>query len=513
MKILLIIPGIMLLLTAASTAGEPALTKQFHGQYADEENGLRNPERGLRLEVALDVESWGEEKSPSITGRLEQEAQKYASDSITLVQTYFYLTGIVGKPIAEKHFAAMQVFFDKLRELGVKAVLRFAYERDFMGRIATGPTEEDVRNHTQQLKPFLEANKDVILVVQAGFIGAWGEWHSSVHGLENNDKTKKNILTWICDMTPAGRMVQVRVPAYKNLLKEDTARYNRLSFHDDFIVIKPHVWDGDMSEGKPYYEQIVQESPRLMVDGELPWGFWSVNQDPDDKQGGWLIDGAQAARRLFLQHFTSLSAIHNYKERNATQKFSMIYWKEKPLSETFLTENKMPFSKSYFLKKDGTKAERSEFEYIRDHLGYRIELQQLKMSSEWKRGTTNRVEVLLINRGFSTLFNEHPVIFVLIDKAGKICHTTLTDANVNDWQPYNPQDARRTPLVHRIAASVDLPSTLPAGVYQLGLWIPDGSATLRYNPRYAVRCANSDVSWITTADGYGVNSLAAVTLF
>jgi hypothetical protein len=486
-------------------------TKQFHGMYADDENGLRNPERGLRLEVALDVESWDEGKT-DITGRLEQEAQKYASDSITLVQTYFYLTEIAGKPIAQKHFAAMQAFFDKLRALGMKAVLRFAYEKDFMGRIAVGPTEADINRHTQQLKPFLEANKDVILVVQAGFIGAWGEWHSSVHGLENSDEIKRNILARICDMAPAGRMIQVRVPAYKNLLKEDTKQYNRLSFHDDFIVIKPHVWDGDMSEGKPYYEQIVKESPYLIIDGELPWGLWSVNQDADDKQGGWLIDGAQSARRLFIQHYTSLSAIHNYKERNATEKFSMLYWKETPITEAFLTANRMPFSHAYFLKKDGTCATRSEFEYIRDHLGYRIELQQLKVNPKWKKGTTNHVDVSLINRGFSTLFNEHPVFFVLTDEAGNVCHSTLTGANVNNWQPYNPQDTNKTPLVHHISASMELPPAFSAGTYQLGLWIPNGSNNLMYNSQYAIRCANSDVNWITTTDGYGINNLAPVSI-
>jgi hypothetical protein len=494
------------------TSCNQATTTQFHGTYADELHGIRNPERGLRLQVALDVEAWSRAKLPSITHELEEQAKMYASDSITLAQTYFYLTETVGKPLAQKHFDAMQTFFDKLRELGLKAVLRFAYEVDFMGRAPIGPTLEDIRVHTQQLKPFLEANKDVILVLQAGFIGAWGEWHSSVHGLENSDETKRQILTWICDMTPQDRMVQVRVPAFKSLLKGDTARYNRLSFHDDFIVIKPHVWDGEMSEGKPYYEQIVKESPWLIVEGELPWGFWSVNDDPDDKQGGWLIDGAQAARRLFLQHFTALSAIHNYKERNPTDKFSMLHWQETPITEEFLAKNKMPYSTTYFLKKDGSKAERSEFDYIRDHLGYRLELQQLTTNPKWKRGATGRVELSLINRGFSTLFNEHPVLFVLTDSAGKVCHSIATDANVNGWQPYHPEDANRTPLVHRISAPVDLPSTLPTGTYRLGLWIPDGSPKLMHNPLYAIRCANSDVSWLTTADGHGVNLLTSITV-
>ena len=78
----------------------------------------------------------------------------------------------------------MDTYFNKLRELGKKAVLRFAYETAFMGRAGSGPTLEDVLRHMEQLKPFLAQNTDVIQVVQAGFIGAWGEWHSSFHGLE-----------------------------------------------------------------------------------------------------------------------------------------------------------------------------------------------------------------------------------------------------------------------------------------------------------------------------------------
>jgi hypothetical protein len=104
------------------------------------------------------------------------------------------------------------------------------------------------------------------------------------------------------------------------------------------------------------------------------------------------------------------------------------------------------------------------------------------------------------------------VFFVLIDEAGKVCHATLACANVNDWQPYSPHDAQRTPLVHHVPASIDLPPAFPAGAYQLGLWMPDGSDALMYNPQYAIRCANSDVPWLTTADGYGVNSLMTVTV-
>lgn len=493
--------------------------RTFRGIYADDPagtEGLYNPERGFRLEVALDVTEknyvWAPVQYPDITSYLLEESARYASDSVSLVQTYFYLTGAVGKELTEEDFRTMDIFLDALRSLGKKAVLRFAYETQFMGRAATGPTEEDIIRHTEQLAPFLEKNKDVIQVVQAGMIGAWGEWHSSFHGLEQSDDTKRTILEHICRMTPAGRYVQVRVPEYKNLLGSASPEYARTSFHDDFIVVKPHRWDGGMSEGTPAYEQMVCESPYLPVDGELPWGTWSMNQDPDNPEAGWIIDGCQAARRLFVQHYTSLSAIHNYKEKGAPHKYSMMYWKETPVTEAFLKQNHMPVSDGYFYTRSGQPAQRNVFDYIRDHLGYRIELQELTVSP----GTDKReraVELSLINRGFSTLFNEHPVYFVLVNEEGSVAVTVPTDADAHAWQPYQPGDTLCTPLVHTIRTNIRIPDTVAPGNYRLGLWIPDGSERLKNDSRYAVRCANGDTEWWISGDQrYGINLLTTLTV-
>lgn len=516
--ILSIITGILLINILSGC--NSTYTRQYRGISVDDENGiegLRNPDRGLRLEIAVNVESldnvFGPPSGKGITALLESEAKKYASDSITLVQTYFYLTETIGRPLSEKNFEAMQTFFDKLRELGMKAVLRFAYEQEFLGRAKSGPTMEDFKTHSQQLKPFLEKNKDVIHVLQAGFIGAWGEWHSSFHGHEKSDESKREILELIINMTPTDRIVQVRVPTYKNLLGKEHKDYNRVSFHDDFIIIKPHVWDAGMSEGKTNYEQMKEESPYLLIDGELPWGSWSMNEDPDDPAGGWLIDGEQTARRLFLQHYTSLSAIHNYKERDNTDKYSMIFWKETPISIDFLKKENMPISNGYFQKTDGTAVNRNIFDYIRDHLGYRVELQELLLTSKWGKGKKQELKLSLINRGFSTLYNEHLVYLVLLNETNEVVHEHLTNANVNDWQPYEPNDAEYTPLIHTLNDSFTLPVELTEGVYRLGLWIPDGNEQLVYNSKYAIRCANGDVDWVITPDNkYGINVLCSFDL-
>lgn len=489
--------------------------KTFRGIYADEStDGIYNPERGLRLEVAIDLATEGDVWDPKnftqVDHKLISESKAYQSDSITLVQSYFYLHKYSEKDLDETAFKNMNTYFNALRTLGKKAVLRFAYET---GWGSDGPKKEIIYRHTKQLKPIIEANLDVIAVMQAGIIGAWGEWHSSRHGHENNPETMKAIIEHIMDMTPKNRFVQIRVPKYKNLISKDSPLYNRIAFHDDMIIIKPHVWDGDMHEGTEAFAQIVKESPYVPVDGEMPWGEWSISDKTEGPEAGWIIDGTTTARQLFLEHFTSFSVTHNYKEFKSgkTGKYSMMHWKETPISIDYLKSQNMPISSCYFQNSDNSKVERNVFDYIRDHLGYRLELQKLTLDSKLNRNTEAIIDLSLINRGFSTLFNEHPIYFVMIDNSGKV-YEFQTDADVNTFQPYNPNDNTKTPLVHNIKGKLNL-KTLPKGEYKLGLWIPDGDQRLKHNNRYSIRCANGDVQWWSSPDQkYGVNILTTIKL-
>ena len=407
----------------------------------------------------------------------------------------------------------MQELFDEFEKLGLKSVLRFAYERDFNGRYAQGPTLDQALTHLDQLKPFFHKNKHLIHVVQAGIIGAWGEWHSSVHGLDQSDEAKKMILEKLLDVVPSDRAIQIRVPEYKNILKDYPELYKRLSFHDDMIIIQPHRWDGGMHEGTAYFDQMVAETPLLPMDGELPWGFWSIDKDDDSPDPGWIIDGHQAARRFFLQHFTSLSAIHNYLEVRGREgseneiKYSMQLWKETTLDIEFLKENNMPISENYFQNRNGNAVNRNVFDYVRDHLGYRIELQEIVYPKEIVLHKPNQFVLSLINRGFSTIHNEYGVYFVLINSENEVFEFK-TDANTFNWQPYDLKSNNREGITHQIESTLTFDKEIEPGTYRLGLWIPDGSEELKYCANYAIQCANDFVYWFVDEESkYGVNVL------
>ena len=104
--------------------------------------------------------------------------------------------------------------FANLRKQGPKAVVRFAYnypetESDYLN--AQDATLSRVKRHITQLQPVLQANADVIAAVQGGFIGAWGEWHTSSNKL-TTPANKAAVRDALLQAVPASRQLQVRYP-------------------------------------------------------------------------------------------------------------------------------------------------------------------------------------------------------------------------------------------------------------------------------------------------------------
>ena len=494
-------------------------------------SGLRNPERGLRIETVIAAAPGSPEWGPA--SHLRERVPAGFSDEwwvadcaayehwgLTLAQTYVYLDRYVDGPIPREKLDWLQASFDELRRNGLKAVLRFAYERKIGGPV--GPTLERVLQHIDQLAPAIERNADVIFVMQAGFVGAWGEWHGSKHHLEDDHAGLARIIGRVLEVLPQDRMTQVRVPRYKRqvlgqpvlggLVALDASNAHsgipaaRIGFNNDGFLAgetcggtwpePPHF----SNPGNPEFDYMTRESPYLAIDGELFWG----------DQGG-KVDGLRAAQRLRLHHYSSLSLAHSYSGREG-QPYSIDDWIRTPVREEDLRTAGLPLSNGYCRDDLGGEVERTQFEYIRDHLGYRLELQSASLPDAVSVGARLHGEVRLINRGFSTLHNPRPFFLALIDREGTVS-ALPTDAAPREWQPFAPEDPEFTPLVHSVSLDLPLPADLPAGDYRVGLWLPDAAESLRLDPRYAVQLANGDVMWWRDGQNrYGINVFGTLTV-
>ncbi|NSL88303.1 DUF4832 domain-containing protein [Chitinophaga sp. Mgbs1] len=490
----------------------------FRGICPDDKNGrapLRNPERGFRYEAFVladnlqspyaksgDGHTYGANPTTvdSLLGFLE--TRYGAGDSLTLSQLYIYLTPYVGKDITTQGLDNIALTMQSFARKGYKALLRFAYDYD---PGLTNVTVADIQRHLTQLEPVMKAYSGSIHAMQAGLVGAWGEWHSSP--IAGSADSLQMVLTALFQHIPAERQLMVRMPYRKQEAVLPAAWKARIGFHNDYFCADEHARakGNDYVRGTPEYQQASDESPWLLIDGELPYSCdcdgWGLNH---------RFQVVNGIRRLRDHHYTSLSIVHNNLENDSS---NIRYWRTYPLTEAMISAAHLPVSDGYFRDARHLPVKRTAFEYIRDHLGYRIELQRLTLPVSASAKENFTLQLSLINRGFSAPHNAREAFFVLLNAEGKVAYVIPASTLPDSWQPYQPGDTLCWPLVHHITATVRAEQHIAPGTYRLGLWLPDGTPVLKYNSAYALRCANGNITWFTDEQQqYGINILTEMTI-
>ena len=112
----------------------------------------------------------------------ESMGRELVSRGLRLVYGKFLLDDYRDQPLDPAVLTEIDDALGLARDAGLKVVPRFYYAD--AGDQPDAPLDR-ILGHIDQLGPILADNEDVIAVVQAGFIGAWGEWHSSQNGLDN----------------------------------------------------------------------------------------------------------------------------------------------------------------------------------------------------------------------------------------------------------------------------------------------------------------------------------------
>lgn len=335
--------------------------------------------------------------------------------------------------------------FMDIRQAGIKAIIRFSYNQGSYPVSEPDASKSQILRHVEQLRPILQKNEDVIAWVEAGFIGAWGEWHTSTNGLDNLTD-KRVILNAILAAIPH-RYIQVRYPA--NIIEMfpdpvDAARA-RVAHHNDCFLssdtdVGTYERDGTNTivRDQAYLAELTRLTP---MSGE------TCSPNPPRSEC------ASAIHEMELLHFSAMN--------EAYHKGILRSWEQGGCLEE-----------------------------IARRLGYRLTLSSADFNVQVHPGGLLRLTVNVTNEGFASLVNPRP-LYVVLQKEKSIFLTKL-DLDPRSWQPGRSS----------FAASIRLPSSIEEGEYRLALWLPDEEHALQNNPLYAVRFANEAV-W-EDATGYNI---------
>jgi hypothetical protein len=123
---------------------------------------------------------------------------------------------------------------------------------------------------------------DAILCVQAGFLGPWGEWHSS-NLLSNKDEAanvalRNAILRTLLGSLDPGLNIALRRPRFVRDLTNTGANGSRLGFHNDALL------SGGTDMGTYSDPAYTRESELVWVDRFLPRGINGGEMPMQDRQ-------------------------------------------------------------------------------------------------------------------------------------------------------------------------------------------------------------------------------------
>lgn len=404
--------------------------------YTADNSAFPNPERGFHNRFDL------------VPGG-DTDFSRATNAGNTLVHSYVRLDEFRTSNIS-------QAFLDKLgnglaaaRAQGKKVILRVAYNFGPYPDSLPDADEYWIGQHLHQLSPVLNANKDVIAYIEAGFVGAWGEWHTSTHGLDSDPAAKIRIINNMLQTIPESVQIAMRYPSDLRAAINGGANASRLGSHQDcFLASEPDDW-GTWGRDSAY--SIEQDKAFIAQVGlNHPVGGETCNVDST------RVNCATALTEMQQMHFSELNEDFDSNVINV-------------------------------FKAQGC------YNTIDQKMGYRFRLLEASYSNAIGAGSTTALKFTLMNDGFASPFNPRP-LFAVLDGAGGTYSFPL-NADPRQWK-----SGQRI----EISESFTLPASLPKGVYRLSLWLPDSASNLRSDARYSIRFANQG----TWDSAKGLNLLA-----
>lgn len=356
---------------------------------------------------------------------------------------------------------AFKIYFELCREHKIKNMLRVTYCTS-TANLHEGADQKTIIRHVKQLGEFITPYVDTIHTISTGFVGAYGEWASVYQYPEVDYATVIKAITEHMAV-PHGLFFSIRSPSYKNLVGADYEHYWSISHNNDAMFgLQTKGWNsGDYEVGTPDWEQVTREGAYTPQGGEM---FVNGNMIST----GRTPSGMEILLECYVHRHTSMSFWHGYldayKEDNVMKR-----WQEnETITSDMLTANGVIHDPNWFLDKNGNTVERNPYEFIRDHLGYRLVGENAKIN--WSGNSEDKISVELNfkNYGFAAAFNMHSGFAILDENYNVVSAVAAGDPHT--WYNRDPDNAASTEVLnHTVSAELD-PVT-KKGTYHIAFYL------------------------------------------
>lgn len=386
--------------------------------------------------------------------------------------------------LSEDMLAALDGTLSNLEAKGSSAIIRFAYDPWYNGADTIHePDMEMILRHQEQIGEVLSRHADCIVSVECGLFGKWGEMHSGDKCSQENYNLA--ISKWL-EVLPESIPISVRTPGHyagwagvdrsklsENVTKPGEAAYRVGVYNDGYL--------GSGNDLGTYANRAEELA-------------WLSNQAKHTLFGGEIVansntsDVKNTAAYMETEAFTTHTSYLN------------IAW-----NNTVVDAMK----NEAYSGSDPLYAGKSGFEYIRNHLGYRYVVRDVRLTQETTALENFGIEVDIENVGFANLVKEKELVLILVgedqtytfpvsqlgtgvtggdgSQEGVSDSTSGLNESAENADP-RAWDSRGTTTFRAVC---DLPDDMTLGDYRVYLRIASDSENTG-SGGYPVRFANAD---------------------
>ena len=266
--------------------------------------------------------------------------------------------------------------FQRMEDAGTLAIIRFAYDPHFGGSKDMEPSLDMIVKHIKALEPLFKKYESTISAIECGLIGPWGEMHSSA--IAKQETYNVLIDTYLACTSPKTKILLRRPAFIYNYYGYTLQTLNSFNVTDNRLGCYNDGYLGSGNDLGTYVNREIETAWLGKLNENLPYG------------GEVTIPGSEynrlnnACAEMFLLHLSYLNERWN-NEVVARWK-NTIYTGEDPLYHNL-----------------------SEYQYIKNHLGYRFVLNTLRYSLTSKLDFTLDIK----NVGFGNLYRSKNVYIII----------------------------------------------------------------------------------------------------
>jgi hypothetical protein len=421
--------------------------------YTLDNSVIANPERGF-----YEYTSTGSSGGYSLLTQSTLAGYR-TNENVTVIQRQFFLRDfITGIPITNTYINNMQTDFDRIRGAGIKVIARFTYSSSLLTSTSSTagmyqPTKSQILSHIDDLKTVVNANKDVIVSIQAGFIGRYGEWYYT-QGPEDSDPNL------------------VGSPDFGNKSTINATQSNNRKEVVDYML-------SQFDTSIPLQVRTVPIKQTFYPSGNSRIGIYN-----DSFLNTWGDSGTFTADSVGATPSLSEIAIFQIASLNAPISGETNGTNSVTLSRTDGPNAKIELdfynwsliNRDYFPAVIASWTASGDFDIISRDLGYRFQLNSTKFS---RNGNSLNIIIDITNIGYANSFKSRSAYIVFKNNSTSATYSYQITTDVNTWY---------TNVI--LNQTFDI-SGLPSGSYNSYIWLPDNNVTLSTRPEYSIRFSNT----------------------